>query len=195
MTPIALLRHFPTDWNAEGRLQGRIDRPLTKAARAALARLSPPPPWDAAEVWCSPLARARETAAALWPAARIDPRLTELDWGAWEGRRGEDLLADPASGYAHVEAWGWTRRPPGGESPADAWTRVAPLLAEIAVAGRPAAIVAHRGLMRVILAKAWGWDFDSPEPFRIKRGRLMPLLLDAEGRPSAPGAPLPLAPR
>jgi probable phosphoglycerate mutase len=195
MTQIALLRHFPTDWNAEWRLQGRVDRPLTEAARAALSALAPPPPWVGADALSSPLSRARETAAALWPAHRVDPRLTELDWGAWEGRRGEDLLADPASGYAHVEQWGWRLRPPGGESPAEAWARVAPLLREIAEAGRPTVLVAHRGLMRVILAKAWGWDFDRPEPFRIKRGALMPLALDSEGRPGAPGEPVRLRPR
>lgn len=193
---LGLLRHFPTDWNREGRLQGRVDRPLTPDARAALAGLAPPPGWAAARVIVSPLSRAQDTAAALWPAFETDARLIELAWGAWEGRRGEELLADPASGYAHVEAWGWDRRPPGGESPGDARARVAPLLAEIARAGgatggasdgRPTLLVAHRGLIRVILAQAWGWDFDRPEPFRIRRGRIHTLRLDAAGAPCAPG--------
>ena len=193
--PIALLRHFPTDWNGARRLQGRVDRPLTAEARAALARLRPPPPWDRAAPLASPLARARDTAAALWGGVETDDRLVELDWGAWEGRAGADLLADPASGYAHVEAWGWDKRPPGGESPADAWARLAPLLAEIAAAGRPRVLVTHRGVIRVILACAWGWDFDRPEPFRIKRGALLPLTLGPDGAPRDPAAPLPLAPR
>jgi probable phosphoglycerate mutase len=195
MTPLALLRHFPTDWNGDRRLQGRVDRPLTPEARAALAGLAAPAPWSEARVIASPLIRARETAETLWPAVETDDRLLELDWGAWEGRRVAELLADPDSGYAHVEAWGWSRRPPGGESPADAWARVAPLLAEIAASGRPTVIVAHRGLMRVILARAWGWDFDRPEPFRIRRGRLMPLALDAAGAPVRPEPDAPLVPR
>ncbi|MEM9736902.1 MAG: histidine phosphatase family protein, partial [Pseudomonadota bacterium] len=33
MTRVALLRHYPTDWNGEARLQGQTDRPLTEAAR------------------------------------------------------------------------------------------------------------------------------------------------------------------
>jgi len=192
MTPLALLRHFPTDWNGEGRMQGRVDRPLTPEAQAALRALRPPADWRAARVLASPLARAQATARALWPTVETDPRLLELDWGRWEGRRRAELIADPASGYAPVEVWGWDRRPPGGESPADAWTRVAPLLAEIAAAARPTVLVAHRGLIRVILARAHGWNFDRPEPFRIKRGRLNPMTLDPAGRPREPGPLLPL---
>ncbi|MGF1659915.1 MAG: histidine phosphatase family protein [Rubrimonas sp.] len=194
---IALLRHFPTDWNEEGRLQGRVDRPLTDAARDALRRFRPPPPWDAAEIVASPLSRAADTARALWPDApnRVDPRLVELDMGAWEGRRGADLLADPASGFRPVSEWGWDGGPPGGESPRAAFARVAPLLAEIARAGRATVLVAHRGLMRAILAVAWGWDYDRPEPFAIKRARLHPLRLDAGGAPVAPDPPIRLIPR
>lgn len=195
MTALALLRHFPTDWNRAGRLQGRIDRPLTDEARAALACVAVPAPWDRARVLASPLSRAVETARALWPAFDTDPRLVEIDWGGWEGLRPADLLADPASGFVAMERWGWTRRPPGGESPADAWARVAPLLAGIAAEGAPTVLVAHRGLIRVILARAHGWDFDRPEPFAIKRARLSPLRLDAGGAPCEPGPLIRLAAR
>lgn len=194
---IALLRHFPTDWNEEGRLQGRVDRPLTDAGRAALSALRPPPPWDSADIFASPLSRAADTARALWPQAtiRLDARLVELDMGAWEGLRGVDLLADPASGFRPVGEWGWDGGPPDGESPRAAFARVAPLLREIARAGRPCVLVAHRGLMRVILARAHRWDYDSPEPFSIKRARLHPLRLDADGAPVAPEPPIRLIPR
>jgi probable phosphoglycerate mutase len=191
---VALLRHFPTDWNRARRLQGRTDRPLTPDARAALAALAPPPPWDRARAIASPLARARDTAAALWPAFDTDPRLMELDYGGWEGRSIDDLLADPDSRYVAFDRWGWDRRAPGGESPRDAWARVASLLAEIAAGGRPTVLVAHRGLMRAILAVAHGWDYDRPEPFAIRRGRLHLVTLDAAGAP-APGPTLRLAPR
>jgi probable phosphoglycerate mutase len=40
--------------------------------------------------------------------------------------------------------------------------------------------------MRVILARAWGWNYDAPEPFRIRRVRLYPLTLAADGTPAAP---------
>ena len=197
MTRIALLRHFPTRWNAERRLQGQVDIPLTEEARARLAGLDLPPPWDAARIVASPLSRAEETARLLArgrPVA-LDARLVEMSWGAWEGLLAEALVADPGSGYVHVEEWGWHRRPPEGESPWEVWQRVRPLLAELAADGRPAVLIGHRAAMRVILARAWGWDYDAPEPFRIKRARLYPMTLSADGTPSAPEEAVPLAVR
>ena len=186
---IGLMRHFQTDWNALHKLQGRTDRPLTDEARARAEALSPPEGWEDARLISTPLIRARDTAAAIWGRPpEIEPDLIELSWGAWEGRRGVDLLEDPSSGYAHVENWGWDMAPPGGgESPADAWARIGPALARIAAEGRPAVLVVHRGVMRVIMAKAWGWNFDSEEPFRIKRERIYPITLDASGAPIAHG--------
>jgi probable phosphoglycerate mutase len=196
MTEIALMRHYPTSWNRQRKLQGQVDIPLTADARAQLAALAIPAPWDRARLIASPLSRAEETARILarGRAFALDARLVELSWGDWEGKHGSDLLADPESGYVDVEHWGWHRRPPGGESPWDVWERVQPALAEIAAAGAPALLIVHRALMRVVLARAWGWNYDSPEPFRIKRGRLYPLTLDARGDPTAHGPSVRLVP-
>ncbi|MEM1385000.1 MAG: histidine phosphatase family protein, partial [Pseudomonadota bacterium] len=153
MTRIALLRHFPTDWNRENRLQGQIDRPLLPESRERLAGLALPPPWDRTPILASTLSRSRDTAASLSAGRPVteDPRLVEISWGDWEGCLGEDLLADPVSDYVPIEQWGWSRRPPNGESPADAWARIAPVLAEIAEAS-PTLLIIHRAIMRVILA-------------------------------------------
>ena len=182
---IGITRHFQTDWNALHKLQGRTDRPLTDEARARAAALTVPPPWDDARLIATPLIRARDTAALLaGRAPEIDEDLIELSWGDWEGRKGADLIADPASGYKHVEDWGWDMAPPGGgESPAAAWTRIQRALARIAADGRRSLLVVHRGVMRVILAKAWNWHFDSEEPFRIKRERIYPITLGEDGAP------------
>lgn len=219
MTRIALLRHYPTDWNREGRLQGRIDRPLTADSRAVLAKLRLPPPWDGARIVTSGLARTVETARLLAPGAALarDPRLAEISWGVWEGRRAADLSADPESGFAPTGDLGWNDRPPGGESMADAWGRVRPALAELAPGG-PAVLVVHKAIMRVILAVACGavardtvaCDAVSGEapaaggPLKgrgslgeipIKRGRLHPLNLREGGLPANPEAPIRLAQR
>lgn len=189
MPEIGLLRHFPTDWNAEGRLQGRTDVPLSAASREELAGRRLPPRWRGLPVIASPLARARETAEALaeGPTA-FDRRLIEMDFGDWEGRIGAELLADPACAYGPVETWGWGFRPPNGESPAEMAERLAPALAE-AAARAPCLLVLHRGVMRCILALASGWGYDGPEPFRIKRAAVHPVTLDAGGAPVGFGAP------
>ncbi len=196
MTRIALLRHFPTSWNQEHRLQGQTDIPLTDEARRELHGLAIPAPWDTARIIASPLLRAAETARILAHGRPVanDPRLVEISYGEWEGQHGADLLADPNSGYVNVEDGGWHRRPPGGESPWEVWQRVRPALAEIAAEANPALLIVHRALMRVILARAWGWNYDSPEPFKIKRGRLYPLTLLPDGTPTAPEEPARLEP-
>lgn len=194
MIRIALLRHFPTDWNAKRRLQGRTDRPLMGVSQRELVAQALPPPWNAVPVLASPLGRARETAELLAGDrfSGTDQRLTEMDFGDWEGQLIEPLLADPTSLYVPMTEWGWDRRAPGGESPADVFERVRPLLAGLT---EPTLLIAHKGLMRAILARAWGWDYDGPEPFTIKKGRLYPLTIGPGGIPSAPEAPVRLLAR
>lgn len=178
MIRLALLRHGHTDWNRDHRIQGRTDIPLDNTARAELAALRLPAPWDGAELWSSPLSRAVETAQLVaGRAPRTAPELTEMDWGTWEGRRGADLLADPGSGFRHVEDWGWDYRPGGGESPAELWARLQDWLARL---DRDAVAVCHIGIMRVLLARAHGWDFDGPAPFKVKRNRLFVIRIEGD---------------
>ena len=177
MTRLALLRHGHTAWNRAGRIQGRSDIMLDAEARADLSRQRLPAPWDAARLWASPLERALDTAELVSGGARpkAAPELIEMAWGEWEGRRGEELLAEEGSGYRHIEHWGWDFRPPGGESPREMAARLTPWLAGLR--GDNVA-VCHIGVMRVILALAHDWDFDGPAPFRIKRNRLYTLTID-----------------
>lgn len=187
MIQIALLRHGPTPWNTAGRLQGRSDIALSDDARATLAKLYLPPPWDGAALWSSPLARARETAELVSERKpKISEALIEMNWGDWEGQKGVELLADPACDYRHIETWGWGYCPPGGETPKEVRNRVMPFLESLQ---EDAVIVSHIGIMRVLLALAHRWNFDGPSPFRIKRNRLF-LLTYQDGllRP-VPGDP------
>ncbi|MCU9837763.1 histidine phosphatase family protein [Ruegeria sp. WL0004] len=176
MTRLALLRHGHTEWNRAGRIQGRSDIPLDDQARQDLSELCLPAPWDKATLWSSPLLRAAETARLVAGGApRSDDALIEMDWGEWEGRRGRDLLDIPGSGFRHIEDWGWDYRPPGGESPAELRNRLQGWLRTLS--GDNVA-VCHIGIMRVILAMAYGWDFAGPAPFKIKRNRLFVVELD-----------------
>ena len=188
------MRHGRTAWNRAHRLQGRADPPLDAEGRAEFTGLRPPPPWDDARLMTSPLRRARETADIIAngrPAA-TDARLMEMDFGAWEGLLSQTLADDPASGFKPIEDWGWSFRPPGGESVSELRARVTPFLQEVAAAGTPVLAVCHIGVMRVILAVAHGWDFEGPPPFRVKRRRLYPLMLTPEGQPEPDGPSLQL---
>ncbi|MES0863964.1 histidine phosphatase family protein [Ruegeria sp. SCPT10] len=176
MTKLALLRHGHTHWNRAGRIQGRSDIPLDEEARSELAGYHLPNGWEDAEIWSSPLARALETALLVsGRTPQSSPALTEMNWGRWEGLHGVDLIADPDSGYRHIEDWGWDYRPPEGESPAEVWGRLEPWLSKL---NQDTVAVCHIGIMRVILARAWGWNFEGPAPFKIKRNRLYIIDMD-----------------
>lgn len=176
---LAIIRHGHTAWNRAGRLQGRTDIPLDEAARAELAAQRLPAPWQEADLYASPLKRARQTADVIAdrPAQVAEP-LMELDWGRFEGQISADLRADPSTGFRDIEHWGWDYRPHGGESPLQLWDRLAPWVRSLA---RDSVAVCHIGTMRVLLARAHGWDFDGPAPFQIKRNRLFLIDIDADG--------------
>jgi broad specificity phosphatase PhoE len=90
VTELLLVRHGETDWNAEGRLQGHTDRPLSDYGRDQARRLAEELAGEEfAAIYASDLARARETAeivgARLGLPVTLDPELREKDWGTWEG--------------------------------------------------------------------------------------------------------------
>jgi probable phosphoglycerate mutase len=90
MTELLLVRHGETDWNADGRLQGHTDRPLSDYGRAQALRLGEELAGEEfAAIYASDLARARETAAIVGARLHLpvvlDPDLREKDWGTWEG--------------------------------------------------------------------------------------------------------------
>ena len=179
MIRLALLRHGHTAWNRAGRIQGRTDIPLDDGARAQLAALRLPAPWDAAALWSSPLARAVQTAEVITgQTPRTDPALIEMNWGDWEGKIATDLHADPNSGIRHIEDWGWPYTPPGGESPAALRSRLVPWAEALTT---NAVAVCHIGVMRVLMAHAMGWDFNGPAPFQIKRNRIYILTITPQG--------------
>ena len=170
MTLLALIRHGPTAYNEQGRIQGRIDEPLSAAGRDAVAGWRLPVELADSDWISSPLARARETARLLGGAApRIDPAIIEMDWGRWEGRRIEALRAELGEAMAENEARGLDFRPEGGESPRDVQARLAPWLAAVGNKGRPCLAVTHKGVIRAILALASGWDMTGKPPAKLRR--------------------------
>ena len=95
MTTLLLVRHGETDWNAEGRLQGHTDRPLSEFGRRQAHALADRLAGDSiVAVYASDLSRARQTAeivaARLGLDVALDPRLREKDWGTWEGLTPEE---------------------------------------------------------------------------------------------------------
>lgn len=167
---LILVRHAETDWNAEGRIQGRADIPLnTKGLRDA-ANWQLPSSLLGAKWFTSPLIRARETACKMGLDADPEPRLVEMDWGEWEGEKLASLRARPGGTMAANEAKGLDFLPPGGESPRMVQTRVRPWLNILPDLGGDIGAVTHKGVIRAIVALAAGWDMTGEPPARVSSG-------------------------
>ncbi|GLZ55295.1 histidine phosphatase family protein [Actinomycetospora sp. NBRC 106378] len=157
---IVLLRHGRTAWNAERRMQGRLDPPLDGTG-AAQAEATAPGVRDLGPVvvLASDQARAWQTAAAategLDVEPRKEPRLRETDVGQWQGLVDHEVEAGWPGG---LDAWRGDAHfhPPGGESRHDAYLRALPVVHELLDADLDgtALLVAHGG---VILALTCGF--------------------------------------
>jgi alpha-ribazole phosphatase len=144
---VFLIRH-PPPLIDPGVCYGRLDvgcRDLDRVAADLHSRL----PADLA-VHSSPLRRALRLAWALSPQAPVcvDPRLAEIDFGAWEGRRWDDIAREEIDAWA-ADVSGFA--PPGGESVAALSARALDFAASLS---NDAAVVTHAGVMRV-LAGHW----------------------------------------
>ena len=192
MTRLALLRHGPTGWNADKRLQGRADRPLSAEGEAQVRLWSLPPELAGFRWLTSPLIRARQTAEALGVDAEVEPAAIELDFGTWEGRRLAEIRAEDPAGTEANEARGLDFTPPGGESPRDVQARLAPLLARLAADGRDTGIVTHKGVIRALLSLATGWPMVDKPPVKLFWDRVHLFDLAADGTPRLTQPNLPL---
>ena len=102
----------------------------------------------------SPLRRCTEFAAALSPSWRVDPRLTELDFGAWEMRAWNSLPRSQLDAWA-ADPLGFKGH--GGESVAQMRLRVRAALAEFEYENdRDCLWVTHAGVMKLVLAELLG---------------------------------------
>lgn len=181
---LAMLRHGDTAWSAERRIQGRSDVPLSEAGRAALLGFQLPATCKGMRVVTSPLARCVETAALLGAAhAAREPRLVEMSWGEWQGRRLAELRAELGDEMRRNEARGWDFRPAGGESPREVLLRVRPWFTEVAARGEPTLAVTHRGVIRAVFAAALEWDMRGAPPHKLDWSAVQLFGLGADGAP------------
>ena len=195
---LALLRHGPTGWNKEGRIQGHTDIPLSDEGLEKMRGLLPPPPFERARAFVSPSRRARQTAEAMGLAdATWDPRLMEQNWGHWEGLSRAGILARDGEDAFERAGKALAFRPPGGESTAELHDRVESFLKDVARDRADAIAVAHLGVLRAAYTLATGWDMSAPMPPDLDVTKVLVLDLSPGGMPAiaALNIDLPLRPR
>ena len=172
---LILVRHGVTDWNREGRWQGRLDPPLSESGRheatLVATRIVGDHDLTPARILASTLSRATETAAAIGGACDIsvepEPRLVEIGAGEWEGRTHAELEATDAERYL---AWRTTPGygPPGGEPLTDAAARVKALLSAVEASPLwPVVLVSHGGILRYVARELLDLDAERAEALDI----------------------------
>lgn len=184
MSALLLLRHGPTQWNQDKRVQGRSDVPLSAGGRAEVKSWRVPAEFAGFEWISSPLLRAVETAALLGGGeAPRDERLTEMDWGEWEGQHLDALRRELGDLMRAWEARGLDFCAPGGETPRQVQQRLTPFLAERAASGRGAVAVAHKGVIRAVYAMAANWDMTGPPGHKLRESCAHLFDLTRDGTP------------
>lgn len=156
-----LARHGETPDNAHGLILGRRDPPLSSVGREQSARLAARAASGAvAAIWCSPLRRARQTAAIVAEAVGVEPTvledLIESDRGSWEGRPVAELAAISPDLFAAFEAGDQAFVFPGGESIAQQVQRTRTALNVVAAGPTRGLVVAHAGTIRAALIAVGG---------------------------------------
>lgn len=161
---IYLTRHGETEWNLEGRMQGRMESALTplgvRQAAAMASLLADLIERDGARPWrlvASPAGRARATAQAisdrLGLPIELDERLIEIGCGEWEGRLRSDVAISHPELFATRE---WFFAAPGGETYDDVFARVSAWLADQPAESERRTIAVSHGVAGRLLRGAYG---------------------------------------
>ena len=167
---ITIVRHGRTDWNAEGRVQGSINRPLDEvgileAEKLADAFFSLP----IGEIVCSDLERAFHTASIIGKKFSVlvqkDPSLREVSFGEVEGMLWEDFRSQYKHKIQAYESLSWDLRKKfrytdTSETYGEVLSRVLPFLQDLCLqsASQHILVVTHGGVIKALLAEIAGFD-------------------------------------
>ena len=184
MPVLTLIRHAPTLWNEQGRIQGHSDISISDIGQSSAEAWILPDDIREAIWYSSPLQRTRQTATILGIDAKIDDRLVEMSWGEWEGGVLQDLRKIHGEAMKQNESLGLDFRPPGGESPRMVQERIKPWLDLIGALDYPVAAVTHRGVIRAVTALASGWDMTGKELHKLRPGTCRQFFVSATGQPA-----------
>lgn len=187
---IWLVRHGQTVFNAEGRIQGAKDSPLTplgeeqgRSIGQLLARVAP----KDARIIASPLGRAQHTARIIHDhggfaaAIETDARLSEISLGEWDGMLKDDIRERVPDYDAGPNRWSWFFNAPGGDSWDALSARLESWLLDAAAANHPIIAISHgvsgrllRGLFSQLpREKTLMLDIPQDACFHLRDGRVV----------------------
>jgi broad specificity phosphatase PhoE len=164
MTEIIIARHGETALNAAEVFRGRVDAALNETGLKQAALLAGYlSNLEIEALYSSPLRRAVQTAEAIGERCElkvnVELRLTDLDFGQWQGLSLQEVREKYGELYPLWENEPEQIRMPGGESLSDVRERVIPLVNDLLDrhAGR-VMLVSHRVVNKVLLCALLGLD-------------------------------------
>ena len=145
-----LVRHGGTAWTLTGQHTGRTDLPLLPEGEEQARRLAGVlSPIDFGAVYSSDMQRSLRTAQlAGFDQPRVTPLLREFDYGEYEGLTSAEIWAKRPGWQIYVDGC------PGGETPAEVYSRARTFLGELAGLEGAAIAFSHGHFLRA-LAVAW----------------------------------------
>ena len=187
-TRILAIRHGETDWNLQARIQGHRDIPLNSLGQAQASRLVGALAGESiAAIYCSDLARARQTAAGVAAAAgltvRLETALRERCFGVFEGLTwGEIALGWPEQS----ERWRARDATFGadeGETLADFYARSLACVERLAQAhsGQTVIIVTHGGVLDCLYRASRRMSLQATKTWMLGNAAINRLLYSEQG--------------
>ncbi len=163
---------------------GSSDLPLTEAGRSQALSMARTLPSSPVRCLCSPLLRARQTAGIVARYHDLAPEyiadLREIDFGRWEGLTFPDIEAsDPEL----VGCWLSEKADftfPEGENIKSFRRRVCALAPALTALG-DTLVVAHGGVIRVLICYFLGLELDNYLSFDVRPGGLTVLRINNGG--------------
>ena len=169
-----MIRHGETAWNAEGRVQGQTDVPLSAVGKAQARALAVALAGERfAALYASDLARVRQTAApaarSLGLEVRLDPALRERHYGKFETLTYAEARELHPEDFARFKAKEPDYDFGSGESLAGFHARAIACVGAIARrhAGASVLVFTHGGVLEMVRRHAQRMGLTAPRDFEI----------------------------
>lgn len=187
MLRIVIARHGQTSYNREFRNQGHADIELDDVGlgqAVCLRNALENDRFDA--IYTSPLLRAAKTAETIASGAKVivDARISERDYGSWEGKTREEILIDDADGFAAYRSDHITQTSGGGETGLDVFMRCVAFLSDVFAKHEEGSvlIVAHGGSGSALVAALIHGNPATADCFRLSNCSITEILVEGSKR-------------
>jgi len=183
---IDLLRHGEVE--GAGKLHGATDVALTAKGKQQMEESCHNGTWDV--IYSSPLQRcalfAYELGEKQQIPVKVESRLAELDFGAWEGKEIGQIMADNPGLVESYWSDPTSCTPDDGEQIIAFSQRVTEAVIDIAASteGKHLLIVSHTGVIRALFAWALNMPLSALMRIEVAHGGMSRIRIPSKGNPS-----------